>query len=83
MTATETLRKQVKKYIDRADENSLRRINAILEIDQSSNEWWKDKAFVKELDKRYEALESGVDKGITIAHLRSSLDKHKRKKNER
>ncbi len=34
MTATEALRKQVKKYIDKADENSLRRVNAILEIDQ-------------------------------------------------
>ena len=34
MTATETLRKQVKKYVNRADEISLRRINAILEIDQ-------------------------------------------------
>jgi len=34
MTATEALRKQVKKYVDNADENSLRRVNAILEIDQ-------------------------------------------------
>ena len=34
MTATEALRKQIKKNIDKADEISLRRINAILEIDQ-------------------------------------------------
>ena len=39
MTATETLRKQVKKYIDEADENSLRRVNAILEIDRHEDFW--------------------------------------------
>ena len=38
MTTTEALRKQAKKYIDKADENSLRRVNAILEIDQATNQ---------------------------------------------
>ncbi len=39
MTTTEALRKQAKKYIDKADENSLRRVNAILEIDQQEDFW--------------------------------------------
>jgi hypothetical protein len=39
MTATEALRRQVKKYIDNADESSLRRVQAILEIDQQSDFW--------------------------------------------
>jgi len=75
MTTTEALRKQAKKYIDKADENSLRRVNAILEIDRSSNEWWKDKEFVAELDRRYEALESGEDKGVTMEELKISIEK--------
>ncbi len=79
MTATEALRKQVKKYIDKADENSLRRVNSILEIDQSDNEWWKDKEFVKELDSRSKALASGEDKGFTLKQLQASVEKHKRK----
>ncbi len=74
MTTTEALRKQVKKYVDKADENSLRRVNAILEIDQSSNEWWKDKEFVAELDRRYEAMESGEDKGVTLKELDISIE---------
>ena len=57
MTATEILRKQVRKYINTADENTLRRVNAILEIDQNSNEWWTDKQFLKELDSMNEAIE--------------------------
>ena len=39
MKTTEVLRKHVKKYIDKADENSLRRVQAILEIDQEKDFW--------------------------------------------
>lgn len=39
MTTTEALRKQVKKYVDKADEKTLRGVNAILEIDQQSDFW--------------------------------------------
>lgn len=39
MTTTEALRKQVKKYVDKADEDSLRRVSAILEIDQHKDFW--------------------------------------------
>jgi len=77
MTTTETLRKQAMKYIKNADENSLRRVNAILEIDQCSNEWWKDNEFVAELDSRYEALESGDDQGVTIEDLKAYIEKMK------
>ncbi len=34
MTTTEALRKQAKKYVNKADEVSLRRVIAILEIDR-------------------------------------------------
>lgn len=39
MTTNEALRKQVKKYVDKADEKTLRGVNAILEIDQQSDFW--------------------------------------------
>jgi alcohol dehydrogenase class IV len=74
MTATEILRKQVRKYINTADENSLRRVNAILEIDQNSNEWWKDKQFLKELDSMNDAIESGADKGVTFQEIETSIE---------
>ena len=81
MTTTEMLRESVRKYIDSADENSLRRVQAILEIDQSG-EWWNDDQFVRELDSRYEALESGADKGLTLEQLKISIESHKRKKRD-
>ncbi len=75
MTTTEALRKQAKKYIDKADENSLRRVNAILEIDQATNDWWNDKEFIAELDSRYDAMESGEDKGVSLEEFESSIEK--------
>ena len=75
MTTTETLRKQVRKYISTADEDSLRRVNAILEIDQSRYEWWKDKEFVAELDSIDAAMESGEEKGVTMEELKISIEK--------
>ena len=39
MTSTEILRLQVQKYIEAADEISLRRVQAILEIDQQEDFW--------------------------------------------
>ena len=75
MTTTEALRKQAKKYIDKADEKSLRRVNAILEIDQATNQWWNDKDFIAELDRRYDAMESGEDKGVSLEELEISIEK--------
>ena len=36
---TQALRKQVKKYIDKADDKSLRIVQAILEIEQQEDFW--------------------------------------------
>ena len=41
MTATEALRKQIKRSIDKADDKSLRRVQAILEVDQEGD-WWDE-----------------------------------------
>lgn len=81
MTETEILRRQVKKYIDSADEYSLRRVNAILEIDRKGSQWWSDREFIAELDSRYKALETGVDKGVTVEQLQASLKKRMKKQN--
>jgi hypothetical protein len=41
---------------------------------------WKDKEFIKELDSRNEALESGADKGVTIEQLKPSIAKLREKR---
>ncbi len=75
MITTEALLIQVRKYRANANVDSLRRVNAILEIDQNKVEWWNDKEFVAELDRRYDVLESGEEKGITTEDLEISFEK--------
>ncbi len=41
MTATEKLRRDVKKQIDSADEQSLRMVNAMLTVN-AEHDWWDD-----------------------------------------
>ena len=68
-------------YIRIADYKKLRAIYNLLESEiEETNEWWKDKGFVKELDRRYEALESGADKGFSVEKLEASIDKLRKKR---
>lgn len=39
--------------------------------------WWTNPAFVRELDRRYDDLESGRDKGVTLEELQISIERHK------
>jgi hypothetical protein len=42
-------------------------------IEADSTEWWKDKLFIEELDRRYDALESGKDVGVTMQQLEKTI----------
>jgi hypothetical protein len=71
-----SIRHKLYDYIRLADDKKLSAIYSLLEGEiEETSEWWKDKGFVEELDKRYEALESGADKGFTVEQLKSSIDK--------
>jgi hypothetical protein len=76
-----SIRHKLYDYIRVADDKKLHAIYNLLESEiEETNEWWKDKRFVKELDRRYEALESGADKGFTVEKLEASIDKLRKKR---
>jgi hypothetical protein len=52
-------------------------MEVLSEFEKSENEWWKDKQFVAELDRRYKDMESGKDKGVTLEQLNVSIEKRK------
>ncbi|WP_188931294.1 addiction module protein [Puia dinghuensis] len=63
-------------YIRLADDKKLNAIYSLLEGEiEEASEWWKDKGFVDELDRRYKALESGSDEGFTVEELKASIGK--------
>ena len=63
MTATQILRKEVKQYIDKADEKSLRMVKAILEIEQEED---NDESSLEEenWDDLPKELQLMIDQGI-------------------
>jgi hypothetical protein len=75
------IRHKLYDYIRVADDKKLHAIYNLLENEiEETKEWWKDKAFVAELDQRYEALESGKDKGYSVEQLEASIDKLRKKR---
>ncbi|HET6254059.1 MAG TPA: hypothetical protein VFE32_08300 [Puia sp.] len=46
-------------------------------------EWWKDAALVSELEKEYEAWDSGKDKGQSLTDIKAEIAARKAKKRGR
>ncbi|MBS1917335.1 MAG: hypothetical protein JST87_13740 [Bacteroidetes bacterium] len=78
MTTT-AIRKKLQDYIRVADERKLKAIYTILEDQISGDEWWKNKSLVKELDARYNNLQSGKDNGASVSKLKINIDKLQKK----
>ena len=75
------LRNKLYEYIRVADDKKLKAIYNLLEDDiEATNEWWKDKQLVAEMDARYDALVSGKDKGVSKEELLSTVAKARQKK---
>ncbi len=71
MTAT-AIRQKLCDYIRVAEDRKVKAIYTMLEeeIEEAYN-YWNDKEFVAELDKRTAEYESGKVKGITLKELES------------
>ncbi len=79
--SSSTIRNKLYDYIRVADDKKLHAIYNLLEDEIEENKkWWKDKAFVTELDERYEALENGSDRRFTVQQLEQNVTKLRTKK---
>jgi hypothetical protein len=75
------IRNKLYDYIRVADDKKLSAIYNLLENEiEQTNEWWKDKKLTNELDRRYQAMENGSDKGVTVKELEQSIIKLRLKK---
>jgi hypothetical protein len=81
LPSSHSIRHKLYDYIRLADDKKLQAIYNLLEGEiEETSEWWKDKGFVEELDRRYDALEAGTDKGFTVDQLATSIDKLRKKR---
>jgi len=66
MNNVETLKSEVKKYIDTADEKVVKMVHAMLEVDAEENDWW-DEIPENIKDEINEAIKD-LDNGKGIPH---------------
>ncbi|MCW3075145.1 MAG: hypothetical protein JWP69_2214 [Flaviaesturariibacter sp.] len=78
------IRNKLYDYIRVADDKKLHAFITcwMPKIDKNSG-MGQDKNIVKELDSRYEALQSGKEKGVTAEQVVASIDKKRKKRHER
>ena len=79
MTTTEALRKEVKQYVNKADDKSLRMVKAILKIEQEEEveeEDWSDHLPVQVQNMIDKSIKDG-EEGKGISHEKM-MEKHRR-----
>src|SRR5258708_7043702 len=75
------IRDRLYDYIRVADDKKIKAIYMMLEDDISEEtEWWNNPAFVSELEKEYQAWDSGKDKGYSLADIKAEIASRKAKK---
>jgi hypothetical protein len=78
------IRDRLYDYIRVADDKKIKAIYMMWEDDIAKEaEWWNNPAFVSELEKEYEAWDSGKDKGYTLADIKAEIASRKGKKHGR
>jgi hypothetical protein len=69
-----TIRDRLYDYIRVADDKKIKAIYMMLEDDiAEETEWWNDPALVSELEKEYEAWDSGKGKGYSLADIKAEI----------
>lgn len=78
---TASIRDKLYDYIRVADDKKLMAIYTMLEDTITEDlEWWRDNAVVEELQKRYEAWDSGKEKGYSMADIDEGIARLKKKR---
>lgn len=75
------IRDRLYDYIRVADDKKIKAIYMMLEDDISDEaEWWNNPVFVAELEKEYEAWDTGKEKGYSLADVKAEINKRRLKK---
>jgi len=75
------IRDRLYDYIKVADDKKIKAIYMMLEGDISEEtEWWNNPVFVAQLEKEYEAWDSGKGKGYSLADVKTVINKRRLKK---
>jgi len=81
---TSSIKEKLYDFIRVADDKKVKAIYMMLEGEiTEEKEWWKDKEFMEELDSRYNAWETGKEKGYTLEEVNVLFETIKKKRNKK
>ena len=66
MSAAKPLVNEINQYLSRLNPQQQKAILTVVKSFVQEDEWWNDKEYVAEMDKRFSEMESGKVKGITL-----------------
>ncbi|MEO5649379.1 MAG: hypothetical protein ABIR03_05575 [Ginsengibacter sp.] len=78
---TGTIRERLYDYIRVADDKKIKAIYTMLEdtiIEEAK--WWDDNSLVDEFQKRYDAWDTGKEKGYSMADIDQDIARLKKKR---
>ena len=70
---TVVIRAELHDFINHTDDKALEAIYTVVNESEKLHEWWKDRELVAELNRRYDDLKSGKDKGMTLEQATEHL----------
>ena len=73
---TAAIREKLHEYINHADDKKVEAIYTLVESEiDEKYEWWEDKGFLEELDRRVADYESGKTKAVSWEQIKLNNEK--------
>jgi len=84
MSAAKPLVNEITQYLEQLNPQQQKAVLGVVKSFVQEEDWWKDKKYMAEMDKRFTEMESGKVKGFTLDEaenkVRHSYKNMKRKK---
>ena len=84
MSAAKPLVNEITQYLEQLSFQQQKAVLGVVKSFVREDEWWNDKTYIAEMDKRFSDMETGKVKGLTLdeaeAKARQSYKNMKRKK---
>ena len=84
MSAAKPLVNEITQYLGQLSSQQQKVVLSVVKSFVKEDEWWNDKTYIAEMDKRFSEMETGKVKGLTLdeaeAKARQSYKNMKRKK---
>jgi hypothetical protein len=80
MPAANLLEKEINQYLTQLNQEQKKAVLTVVKTFAKEEDWWNDKTYEKEINRRFKEMESGKVKTLTLDELETGARKAYRKK---